>query len=258
MDCADGVAVLRLNRPQALNAFTAELLATLRETLERLGADESVRAVVITGEGRAFCAGQDLSDPHVAPVPGEAPKDIGYLIEHFYAPMARALRACRVPTVCAVNGVAAGAGLSLALGCDLVVASEKASFVLGFNKIGLVPDAGSTWLLPRLVGRARAMELALLGDKLSAADALAWGLINRCVAPDALLEEAKALAARLAVLPTRALVRTRQLLDEAQTLSFGEALKAEGVAQSELGFAHDYREGVEAFMQKRAPRYTDR
>lgn len=252
------VAVLRLNRPAQLNALTADVLVQLRGAVERLGADERVRALVLTGTGRAFCAGQDLSDPFVAPGADSPAKDIGHLLDHYYIPLAQSLRASRVPTVCAVNGVAAGAGLSLALGCDIVLASDAATFVLGFNRIGLVPDAGATWLLPRLIGRAKALELALLGDRLSATDAELLGLIARTLPPDQLLPQAVATAQRLAALPTRALVTTRKLFDDAMQSSFDIALRAESRAQSQLGYSHDYAEGVAAFQAKRAPQFRDR
>ena len=187
-----------------------------------------------------------------------ARRDIGHLIDHYYIPLALSLRQCKVPTVCAVNGVAAGAGVSLALGCDVVLASDAAVFVLGFNKIGLIPDCGATWLLPRLVGRAKAMELALLGDKLSATDAELLGLVARTVPADQLLSAARTTAHRLAALPTRALVQTRKLFDDAMQLGFEPALRAESRAQSQLGFSHDYHEGVSAFQQKRAPQFRDR
>lgn len=251
------VVVLRLNRPAQLNALTADLLVQLREAIDAAGADEGVRALLITGEGRAFCAGQDLGDAFVAPEPGRE-KDIGHLIDHYYIPLALSLRASRVPTVCAINGVAAGAGLSLALGCDLAIAADSASFVLGFNKIGLIPDCGATWLLPRLVGRAKALELALLGDKLSATDAELMGLIARAVPPEQLMPTALAHAKRLAALPTKALVQTRKLFDDAMQLGFEPALRAESRAQSQLGFSHDYHEGVSAFQQKRPAQFKDR
>lgn len=254
----ENIAILRLNRPQALNAFTADMLVQIREALDALGADAGVRAILITGEGRGFCAGQDLSDPFVAPNPSGKPKDIGHLIDHYYIPLALSLRDCRVPTVCAVNGVAAGAGMSLAMGCDLVFASDAAVFVLGFNKIGLIPDCGATWMLPRMIGRAKAMEMALLGDKVSATDAELLGLVARTVPAEQLFGAAKAAALRLAALPTRALVETRRLFDAAQRSDFEPALRAESRAQSQLGFAHDYAEGVAAFMQKRPPKFDDR
>jgi 2-(1,2-epoxy-1,2-dihydrophenyl)acetyl-CoA isomerase len=253
----EAVAVLRLSRPAQLNALTADLLVQLRAAIESEGADPAVRALLITGEGRAFCAGQDLGDPFVSPEPGRE-KDIGHLIDHYYIPLALSIRNSRVPTVCAVNGVAAGAGVSIALACDLVMASDAAIFVLGFNKIGLIPDAGATWLLPRLVGRAKAMELALLGDKLSATDAELLGLVARTVPSDQLMQAAMVAAQRLAALPTRALVQTRKLFDDAMQLGFEPALRAESKAQSQLGFSHDYHEGVNAFQQKRAPQFRDK
>lgn len=265
------VRVLTLNRPQALNAFTTGLLSQLRLALDDAAHDMNVRAVLITGAGRAFCAGQDLSDPHIKPEfdehagaadgdPARKPraKDIGGLLDHYYIPLALRLRSMPVPTVCAVNGVAAGAGANFALGCDLVLAGQSASFLQAFSKIGLVPDCGGTWLLTRLVGRARAMHLALLGDKLPAAEAQAWGLIARCVADAELQSEAMATAQKLAKLPTHALVQTRHALDASMDLEFEDALKLEARLQSQLGYAHDYLEGAAAFLSKRAPVFKDR
>lgn len=250
------VVLLRLNRPQALNALTATMLGQLRQALETAALDAQTRAVLITGAGRAFSAGQDLADPHVAP--DQAPKDIGLMLEHFYIPLALRLRSIPVPVVAAVNGVAAGAGANLALGCDLVLAGEGASFIQAFSKIGLVPDCGGTWLLTRLVGRAKALELALLGDKLKAVDAERLGLISRVVPDAELLDTAMAVAQKLAGMPTRALAETRRALDEAMKLDYEQALKREAVLQSQLGFAHDYQEGVAAFIDKRAPQFKDR
>lgn len=254
------VRLLRLNRPEALNAFTAPMLGQLRMALDSAAEDGGVRCVLVTGAGRAFSAGQDLADPHVAPSrePGAAPQDIGWMLEHAYIPLALRLRSLPVPVVAAVNGVAAGAGANLALSCDLVLAAESASFIQAFSRIGLIPDCGGTWLLPRLVGRAKALELALLGDKLKAAEAERLGLISR-VLPDAELQDtAMALAQKLAAMPTRALVETRRALDEAMKLDYETALKREAALQSQLGFAHDYLEGVAAFMDKRQPEFKDR
>lgn len=254
------VRVLTLNRPAALNAFTSAMLAEAREALAAAAADAGVRAVVITGAGRAFSAGQDLGDPMVKPdlSPGAEPKDIGQLLDGFYIPLALQLRSMPIPTVAAVNGVAAGAGANFALGCDLVIAAEGASFLQAFSKIGLVPDCGGTWLLPRLVGRAKALQLALLGDKLKAAEALSIGLIAQVVPDAELMSTALATAQKLAGLPSRALAETRRLIDQAMDQDFEDALRVESMMQSQLGFAHDYREGVSAFIEKRAPHFKDR
>jgi 2-(1,2-epoxy-1,2-dihydrophenyl)acetyl-CoA isomerase len=254
------VRLLRLNRPEVLNAFTAGLLGQLRQALEAAAEDVATRCVLLTGAGRAFSAGQDLADPHVAPgrEPGGAPKDIGHMLEQYYIPLALRLRSLPVPVVAAVNGVAAGAGANLALGCDVVLAAESASFIQAFGKIGLIPDCGGTWLLPRLVGRAKALELALLGDKVKAAEAAALGLISRVV-PDAELQDAAmTVAQKLAGMPTRALVETRRAMDDALKLDYEPALKREAVLQSQLGFAHDYQEGTAAFLDKRKPEFKDR
>lgn len=235
------VQTLALNRPGALNSFTGPLHAELLAALEAAAANPAVRCVVLTGTGRAFCAGQDLADPAVAPdlTPGAAPKDLGAVIDTLYGPLCQRIRSMPVPVVAAVNGVAAGAGANLALGCDLVLAARSASFIQAFTKIGLVPDTGGTWLLPRLVGRAQALGLALLGDRLPAPEAERLGLIWRCVDDDALQDEAQALAQRLGG-------------------HGGQALAHEAALQRTLGASADYREGVEAFTAKRAPRFTDR
>jgi 2-(1,2-epoxy-1,2-dihydrophenyl)acetyl-CoA isomerase len=252
------VRVLTLNRPAALNSFNGEMHEQLRAALDVAAADAGVRCVLLTGAGRAFCAGQDLSDPLVAPDASQPPKDLSVAIERHYAPLVRQLRGMPVPVVVAVNGVAAGAGANLALCGDLVLAARSASFIQAFCKIGLIPDSGGTWLLPRLVGRAQALGLALLGDKLPAEDAERLGLIWRCVDDAELMAKALALADRLAAMPTQALVATRRAMDEAQQLDLSSALTAEGALQRELGFAHDYQEGVAAFGAKRAPVFTDR
>ncbi|HEY9107786.1 MAG TPA: enoyl-CoA hydratase-related protein [Roseateles sp.] len=252
--------LLRLNRPEALNAFTAPMLGQLRQALEVAADDAAVRCVLLTGAGRAFSAGQDLADPHVAPSrePGAAPKDIGNMLDHYYIPLALRLRSLPVPVVAAVNGVAAGAGANLAFGCDLVLAAESASFIQAFGRIGLIPDCGGTWLLPRLVGRAKALELALLGDKLKAAEAERLGLISRVVPDAELMDASMALAQKLAGMPTRALAETRRAMDDALRLDYEGALKRESALQSQLGFAHDYLEGTAAFLDKRQPEFKDR
>jgi 2-(1,2-epoxy-1,2-dihydrophenyl)acetyl-CoA isomerase len=249
---------LTLNRPQALNSFTGAMHGELREALDAAAADREVRCLVITGSGRGFCAGQDLSDPAVAPKSEGAPTDVGNAIERFYRPLALRIRSMPMPVVAAVNGVAAGAGANFALLCDVVVATRSASFLQAFSKIGLIPDCGGTWLLPRLVGRARAFGLAMLADKLAAADAERIGLIWKCVDDDSFAAEVDALAARLATLPTKALVATRQALDAAQQLDLAAALALEADVQRTLGAAPDFAEGVAAFMAKRAPTFRDR
>lgn len=257
---AGAVRTLSLHRPAALNSFTTAMHAELMTALDQAAEDPAVRCLVLTGAGRAFCAGQDLADPAVAPdpAPGAAPKDLGEVIATWYAPLVARLRSLPVPVLAAVNGVAAGAGANLALCCDLVVAARSASFIQAFAKIGLVPDTGGTWLLPRLVGSARAMGLALLGDKLPAEEAARIGLIWQCVDDTALADTVAALASRLAAMPAQALVATRHAMAAAEGMTLDEALANEARVQSALGRAHDYREGVEAFRAKRAPVFKDR
>ncbi|MBP7564391.1 MAG: 2-(1,2-epoxy-1,2-dihydrophenyl)acetyl-CoA isomerase [Burkholderiaceae bacterium] len=252
------VAVATLNRPQALNAFTRQMHEDLRAACDRAEADADIRALVITGAGRGFCAGADLSEFDFAPGPGLVERaDPGPVIEQNFNPTARRLMGLRVPTVAAVNGVAAGAGASLAMSCDLVVASSGASFIQAFSRIGLIPDAGGSWLLPQRVGLARALGLAITGDKLTAVQAQQWGLVWEVVDGDGAqcVQAALSLAERLAAMPTRALVATRQLMREGATRTWDEQLDAERDMQSALGRTHDYIEGVTAFLEKRAPRF---
>ena len=254
LDVADGVATLTLNRPERLNSFTVAMHGEVRAALDAADADPAVRCLVLTGAGRGFCAGQDLADRAVAP--GSDALDLGASIENYYKPMLLRLRRLRMPTVCAVNGVAAGAGANIPFACDLVFAAKSASFIQSFSKLGLVPDCGGTWWLPRLVGPARAMGLALLGDKLSAAQAEEWGLIWRAVEDDELMPTALAAARQLAAGPTRGYVRTREAVEASMKLSFEASLDLERDYQRELGRSADYREGVTAFMEKRAPRFS--
>jgi 2-(1,2-epoxy-1,2-dihydrophenyl)acetyl-CoA isomerase len=250
---AGAVTTLTLNRPAAMNSFTTAMHGELLAALEAAAANEAVRCVVLTGAGRGFCAGQDLSDPMAAPG-----QDLGVLIATHYAPLVERLRSMPVPVIAAVNGVAAGAGANLALCCDFVVAARSASFIQAFVKIGLVPDTGGTWLLPRLIGNARAMGLAMLGDKVSAESAAQMGMIWQCVDDAALAETVDALALRLAGMPTQALVATRQALSAAQDMTLSEALANEAAVQTGLGAAHDYLEGVDAFRNKRPAIFSDR
>ena len=248
------VALVTLNRPQALNSFTRQMHHDLWVALDIAEADAKIRALVITGAGRGFCAGADLSEFDFAPGPDLVKRaDPGPVIDQAFNPTARRLQNLRMPTIAAVNGVAAGAGASLAMCCDIAVASPAASFIQAFSKIGLIPDAGGSWLLVERLGMARAMALAMTGDKLSADKAKEWGLIWD-VAEDS-VAAALALAERLAVMPTKALVATRQLLRDACTRSFTQHLDVERDTQSAMGRTHDYIEGVNAFLQKRAPEF---
>lgn len=254
------VRTLILNRPQSLNSFSSAMLAELLYELDQAATDPEVRCLVIGAAGRAFCAGQDLADALVAPdlTPGAKPKDLGIVIERYYKPLVERVRSMPTPVVAAVNGVAAGAGAALALHCDIVIAATSASFIQAFSKIGLAPDTGASWLLPRLIGRAQTLALMMLGEKLSAVDAERMGLVWKCVDDASLQEETASLAQKLSTLPTKALVATRQAVDSAMNVPLDIALRAEGALQRELGYAPDYNEGVAAFLGKRTPKFTDR
>jgi 2-(1,2-epoxy-1,2-dihydrophenyl)acetyl-CoA isomerase len=248
-----GVLSITLNRPDKLNAFNPEMHGLLRKALERALDEPEIRAVLLTGAGRGFCAGQDLSERDVKP--GAAPVDLSVSIGSYYNPLVRRLRGLPKPIVCAVNGVAAGAGANIALACDIVIAARSASFVQAFSKIGLLPDSGGTYLLPRLAGTARAMGLALLGEKLSAEDAERWGLIWKSVDDARLMEEASGLARRLAAGPTKGYALIKRAIYESAGNSLESQLDLERDLQREAGFSEDYREGVSAFLQKREPSY---
>jgi 2-(1,2-epoxy-1,2-dihydrophenyl)acetyl-CoA isomerase len=251
------VAVITLNRPQALNSFTRAMHHELWAALDRTEADKAIRSLVITGAGRAFCAGADLAEFDFEPGPDLVRRaDPGPLIDQAFNPTVRRLQALRVPTVAAVNGVAAGAGASLAMTCDLAVAAPSAVFIQAFSKIGLVPDAGGSWFLVKRLGLARALGCAILGDKLSAADAKEQGMIWDVAADgEDCVEAALRLAKRLAELPTQALVQTRKLLRAAASNELDTQLDLERDTQSALGRTHDYIEGVMAFREKRQPRF---
>lgn len=248
------VARLTLNRPEKLNSFTGAMQLELRHALDSVQTDKSLRVLVITGAGRAFCAGQDLADPEMAM--GATAPDIGNVVEQYYKPLILRLQNLRVPTVAMVQGVAAGAGASLALACDLVIAGKSASFLQAFSKIGLVPDTGGTWFLPQRVGMARAMGLAMLADKLPAEKAAEWGLIWQAVDDTELATTVDKLASQLAQMPTKALVRTRQALHAAPNHTLEQQLSMEAGFMRELGWSPDFAEGVAAFTEKRAPRFT--
>lgn len=250
-----GIARITLNRPDKLNSFTGEMHAELRIALDSIQTDSTIRVLVLTGAGRAFCAGQDLADTDMQVVNGKMP-DIGNVVEKNYKQLVLRLQSLRVPTIAAVNGIAAGAGASVALACDLVIATKSASFLQAFSKIGLIPDTGGTWFLPQRVGMARAMGLAMLADKLPAEKAADWGLIWECTEDANFAARIDTLAKQLSVAPTKALVRTRQAMHAAPSHTLEQQLSFEGGFMRELGWSPDYAEGVAAFMEKRAPNFT--
>ena len=245
------VRVLTLNRPDRLNAFTKPLLSVLMAALGDAEADQDCRAVLLHGAGRAFCAGQDLTMVE----PGA---DLGDSLDRSFNPLIRRLRAMRLPVVCAVHGVAAGAGANLALACDIVLAGASARFIQSFIRIGLIPDAGGTWTLPRLTGDARARGMAMLGEPVSAAQAEAWGLIWRALPDDELLPEAERLAAHLATQPTAALALVKQALNASASHSLDQQLDLERDLQRQAGHTPDFQEGVAAFLEKRLAAFTGR
>ena len=244
-----GVTVLTLNRPERVNALTGALHAALTQALTDAAADAGCGAILLHGAGRAFCAGQDLNEVG----PGQ---DLGEALEHRYNPLVRQMRALPKPIVCAVHGVAAGAGATLALACDIILAGETAQFLQAFIRIGLIPDAGGTWALPRLAGSAKARGLAMLGEPIGAAQAEAWGLIWRTVPDDALMAEAERTAAQLAGLPTHALGLIKRALNASEHNTLDQQLDLERDLQREAGYRPDFQEGVRAFLEKRAPRFN--
>lgn len=251
----DAIARVTLNRPDKLNSFNVQMHEELRDALSAIENDGNVRVLVLTGAGRGFCAGQDLGDRAVSP--GES-IDLGASIENYYAPLVRRLRRLPLPVIAAVNGVAAGAGANLALACDLVIAAKSASFIESFCKLGLIPDTGGTYFLPRLIGTARAMGMALLGEKISAEQAAEWGLIWKCVDDDEFASVVDKLATQLAVAPTMGLARIKQAIYSSGQHSLDKQLDFERDAMRELGRSADFREGVAAFLEKRAPAFTGR
>ncbi|KJY82776.1 enoyl-CoA hydratase [Vibrio galatheae] len=248
-----GVAIITLNRPKQLNSFNPEMHKALKKALKDAEQDDSVRAILLTGTGRGFCAGQDLNDRNVNS--GEEMPDLGESIEKFYNPLIKQISAMPKPVIAAVNGVAAGAGANIALACDIVFAAESASFIQAFCKIGLIPDSGGTWTLPRVIGMARAKALTLLGDKVSASQAEEWGMIWQCVADDELIEKALSVANHLATQPTKGLGFIKHALNHSSQNRLDEQLELEKDLQRLAGRTQDYREGISAFFDKRAPEF---
>jgi 2-(1,2-epoxy-1,2-dihydrophenyl)acetyl-CoA isomerase len=247
---ADGVATLRLNRPDVFNSINKPLALALQQRLRECQADASVRTVVLTGTGRAFCAGQDLAE-----ITGPNAPDVSEIVEKHYNPIVLLIRELEKPVIAAVNGVAAGAGANLALACDIVIAKESASFIQAFSKIGLVPDSGGTYFLPRLVGLQRASALMLTGDKVSAAEAVQMGMIYRSFPEESFDQEVAKLAHKMANLPTKGLAYTKHLLNRSFGNDLAQQLRAEGDYQLRAGQTTDYREGVTAFLEKRQPTF---
>jgi 2-(1,2-epoxy-1,2-dihydrophenyl)acetyl-CoA isomerase len=246
-----GVATITLNRPEVFNSFNREMALLLQEHLRVCAQSEEVRAVVLTGEGKAFCAGQDLAEA-TAP---DSPK-ISEIVVQYYNPIILLLRQLEKPVIAAVNGVAAGAGANVALACDIVVARESAAFIQAFSKIGLIPDSGGTWFLPRLVGLQRASALMMTGDKISAQEAREMGLVYKVFADAAFAEEVQQLAQKMAQMPTRGLAFTKQLLNHTFNHSLEEQLHQEAEYQDQAGNTRDFMEGVQAFLDKRKPNFT--
>ena len=249
-----GVQAITLNRPDKLNSFNPEMHERLRAALDEAASNPAIRCVLLTGSGRGFCAGQDLSEREMKE--SDTPRDLGTTIEKYYNPLVKFMQALPKPIVCAVNGVAAGAGANIALACDIVLAAKSASFLQAFAKIGLVPDSGGTYFLPRLAGTARAMALAMLAEKLPAVDAERMGLIWKAVDDDKLLAEAKAICTHLATQPTRALGLMKQAIYAAGGNTLAQQLDLERDLQRKAGGSPDYREGVSAFLEKRKPNFT--
>ena len=253
LEKSNGVAKVTLNRPDKLNSFNVQMHEELQSALDDIATDGESRCVLLTGAGRGFCAGQDLGDRAVSS--DQKAPDLGMSVEKFYNPLIRRLTNLKMPVICALNGVAAGAGASVVMACDIVIAARSASFILSFAKVGLVPDSGSSWHFARAIGLPRAKAMAMLGTKIKAEQAEQWGLIYQVVDNEALESTSTEMAAHLAKQPTEALANIKELVHTAFDYSLNEQLERERKAMQHLGRSHDYKEGVASFMEKREPKF---
>lgn len=253
---ANGIFTITLNRPDKLNSFNFEMGNQMKEALMKAESNDEIRCILLTGNGRAFCAGQDLAE--ATEVSSDPDRDLSEIVHHTYIPIIKGIRELEKPVVCAVNGTAAGAGANIALACDIVIASEDAKFIQSFSQIGLIPDSGGTYILPRLVGLARATALTFLGEKVSAQEAVEMGMIWKAYPADSFMDEAKAIAAKLAKMPTRGFGLTKRGFNAGFSNNLEQQMKLEAKLQSEAGETHDYKEGVQAFLEKRKPEFRGR
>ncbi|MFD2531894.1 2-(1,2-epoxy-1,2-dihydrophenyl)acetyl-CoA isomerase PaaG [Gracilimonas halophila] len=249
----NGVLTISLNRPDKLNSFNFKMGSQIKEALMEAESSQDVRCVLLTGVGRAFCAGQDLAE--ATEVSNDPDRDLSEIVHHTYLPIIKGIRELEKPVVCAVNGTAAGAGANIALACDIVIASEEAKFIQSFSQIGLIPDSGGTYILPRLIGLARATALTFLGEKITANDAVEMGLIWKSYPADEFMKEAQAIASKLAKMPTRGFGLTKRGFNAGFSNDLESQLKLEANLQAEAGETHDYNEGVQAFLEKRKPKF---
>lgn len=255
-ELTNGIFIITLNRPDKLNSFNFEMGDQLKEALMKAESNDEIRCVLLTGEGRAFCAGQDLAE--ATEVSNDPDRDLSEIVYHTYIPIIKGIRELEKPVVCAVNGTAAGAGANIALACDIVIASEEAKFIQSFSQIGLIPDSGGTYILPRLVGVARATALTFLGEKVSAREAVDMGMIWKAYPADSFLEEAQAVASKLAGMPTRGFGLTKRGFNAGFSNDLETQMKMEAKLQAEAGETYDYNEGVQAFLEKRKPEFKGR
>ncbi|WP_103664514.1 enoyl-CoA hydratase-related protein [Gracilimonas amylolytica] len=250
---SSGVFTITLNRPDKLNSFNFEMASQMKQALMDAESDDEIRCVLITGEGRAFCAGQDLAE--ATEVSNDPERDLSEIVHHTYIPIIKGIRELEKPVVCAVNGTAAGAGANIALACDIVIASEEARFIQSFSQIGLIPDSGGTYILPRLIGLARATALTFLGEKVTAQEAVEMGMIWKSYPADSFMNEAQAIAAKLAKMPTRGFGLTKRGFNAGFSNNLEQQMKLEAELQAEAGKTYDYNEGVQAFLEKRKPEF---